>query len=222
MQQNQSGELAVEIPVPEFDEDLEGGGEVVEWEAVGPVAAIAPLEAAASVARPEKVEPASSAVIKIPGYQEQGVKMVDLRGIAQPPPFLGDEKAWVDWRFRFQTVAALMNLYGVMRLAAAHPRQITQEELSEENKWKGRTLYGLLVALVSGRALGIIRQVPEGQGLEAWRCLVQEYEPEKPTRWSSILRALMKPAWNEASPFMDQLIEWGRQIRVYEAGSGDR
>ena len=225
MQQNQSGELAVEIPVPEFDEDLEGGGEVVEWEAVGPVAAVGPPEAAASAARPGKAEPqtqASSAEAKIPGYQGQAVKLVDLRGIAQPPPFSGDEKAWVDWRFRFQTVAALMNLYEVVRLAAAHPRQITQEELSEETMWKGRTLYRLLVALVSGRALGIIRQVPEGQGLEAWRCLAQEYEPEEPTRWCSMLRVLMKPARNEASPFMDQLIEWGRQVGVYGAGSGDR
>ena len=225
MQQSQSGELAVEIPVPEFDEDLKGGGEVVEWEAVGPVAAVGPPEAAASAAKPGKAEPqmqASSAEAKIPGYREQAVKLADLRGIAQPPPFSGDEKAWVDWRFRLQTVAALMNLYGVTRLAAAHPRQINQEDFSEENKWKGRTLYGLLVALVSGRALGIIRQVPEGKGLEAWRCLVQEYEPEEPTRWCSMLRALMKPAWNEASPFMDQLIEWERQVRVYEAGSGDR
>ena len=51
---------------------------------------------------------------------------------------------------------------------------------------------------------------------------MQEYEPGEPTRWCSMLRALTKPAWNEASPFMDQLIEWERQIRVYEAGSGDR
>ena len=103
------------------------------------------------------------------------MKLVDLRGIAQPPSFNCEEKAWADWRFRFQTVAALLSLHEVMQVAAQHPRVIVSTELSEENVWKGRTLYGLLVALVAGRALGIVRQVPEGHGLEAWRCLVQEY-----------------------------------------------
>eukprot|EP00972_Heterocapsa_arctica_P090540 13359408-Heterocapsa_arctica.AAC.1 len=65
----------------------------------------------------------------------------------------------------------------VMRTAASFPRKITEGELSRENTWKGRMLYSLLVSLVSGRALGIVRQVAEGHGLEAWRCLVREYEP---------------------------------------------
>ena len=34
-------------------------------------------------------------------YQDMAAKLVDTRGIAQPPPFSGDEAAWHDWRFKF-------------------------------------------------------------------------------------------------------------------------
>eukprot|EP00972_Heterocapsa_arctica_P083208 12261339-Heterocapsa_arctica.AAC.1 len=70
-----------------------------------------------------------------------------------------------------------------MKLGAVHPREIAEEELSKENTCKGRMIYSLLVALVGGRALGIVRQVPEGHGLEAWRRLVGEYEPPVATRF---------------------------------------
>eukprot|EP00972_Heterocapsa_arctica_P021888 3221419-Heterocapsa_arctica.AAC.1 len=70
-----------------------------------------------------------------------------MRGIAQPPPFSGDDAMWQDWRFRFQSIAALLDLRDVMKIAAGHPREITEEELNRENTWKGRMLYSLLVAL---------------------------------------------------------------------------
>eukprot|EP00972_Heterocapsa_arctica_P048044 7085129-Heterocapsa_arctica.AAC.1 len=82
-----------------------------------------------------------------------------------------------------------------MKLAANFPRAITEEELSRENVWRGRMLYSILVALVSGRALGIVRQVEEGHGLEAWQCLVREYEPPIATRCCAVLAALLSPTW---------------------------
>ena len=143
---------AVDVPVPD-DEDLE--------------CTLAALVEPVSDAGDAQPPAAPTHRPGMPSYQEQAVKLVDLRGIAQPPSFNGEEKAWADWRFRFQTVAALLSLHEVMQVAARHPRVIVSTELSEENVWKGRTLYGLLVALVAGRALGIVRQVPEGHGLEA-------------------------------------------------------
>ena len=109
-----------------------------------------------------------------------------------------------------------------MKLAAEHPREITEDELSKENGWKGRMLYSLLVVLVSGRALGIVRQVPEGHGLEAWRCLAKEYEPAVATRYCAVLAALLTPVWTETGGFMEQLVEWGRRLRQYEAMAGEK
>ena len=110
-------------------------------------------------------------------YQQVAQKLVDMRGVAHPPSFSGEDEAWQDWRFRFQTVAALLDIGDVMNLAATHPREITEGELSADNAWRGKVLYSLLVSLVGGRGLGIVRQVKEGHGLEAWRRLVREYGP---------------------------------------------
>eukprot|EP00972_Heterocapsa_arctica_P042913 6327177-Heterocapsa_arctica.AAC.1 len=68
-------------------------------------------------------------------------KLVDLHGVAHPPPFSGDEAGWQDWRFRFQIVTALLDLRDVMRKAAVHPRAITEDELSSENAAHGVMLY---------------------------------------------------------------------------------
>eukprot|EP00972_Heterocapsa_arctica_P031872 4695966-Heterocapsa_arctica.AAC.1 len=59
-----------------------------------------------------------------------------------------------------------------MRKAAVHPRVITEDELSSKNAALGVMLYSLLVTLVAGKALGIVRKVQEGHGLEAWRRLI--------------------------------------------------
>eukprot|EP00972_Heterocapsa_arctica_P095408 14070563-Heterocapsa_arctica.AAC.1 len=71
-------------------------------------------------------------------------------------------------------------------------------------------LYSLLVTLVSGKALGIVRKVPEGYGLEAWRRLVAEYEPQVATRFCAMLTTLPSPVFNEAVSFMDQVNDWER------------
>eukprot|EP00972_Heterocapsa_arctica_P102833 15156015-Heterocapsa_arctica.AAC.1 len=68
-----------------------------------------------------------------------------------------------------------------MRKAAVHPQAITEDELSSENAARGVMLYSLVVTLVAGKALGIVRKVQEGYGLEAWRRLILEYEPQVPT-----------------------------------------
>ena len=83
-------------------------------------------------------------------------------------------------------------------------------------------LYSLLVALVSGRALGIVRQVPEGHGLEAWRCLVRDYEPAVATRYCAVLAALLNPVWTDVGAFIEQLTGWERKVRQYEAMTGER
>ena len=165
-----SGGDGVEIKVPEDDvEDLgEQGGQVVM--AIGP----GREEAAPRVQQqgPQLPGVAVGPVRVGESYQQVAQKLVDMRGVALPPPFSGEDEAWQDWRLRFQTAAALLDIGDVMNLAAALPREITEDELSVDNAWRGKVWYSLLVSLVGGRGLGIVRQVKEGHGLEAcggWR-----------------------------------------------------
>eukprot|EP00972_Heterocapsa_arctica_P024786 3656168-Heterocapsa_arctica.AAC.1 len=84
-----------------------------------PEAAAAAAPAAAAAGKPPDN-------VKGPGeYEKQNAaKLVDMRGVAQPPPFSGDDAAWQDWRFRFQTITALLDMRGVMQIAATYPREI--------------------------------------------------------------------------------------------------
>ena len=73
---------AVNVPVPD-DEDLEDTR-------CGTLAALVEPVPDAGAALPPATPPHRPGM---PSYQEQAVKLVDLRGIAQPPSFNGEEKA---------------------------------------------------------------------------------------------------------------------------------
>ena len=110
----------------------------------------------------------------------------------------------------------------MMKEAARYGRPVPRAALLREAEARGRFLYGLLVGLCSGRALGIIRLVPEGHGLEAWRKLVLEYEPRLATRHCAMLTAVLTPSWSEGAPFLEQLVAWERQVSQYEEASGEQ
>eukprot|EP00972_Heterocapsa_arctica_P106776 15728720-Heterocapsa_arctica.AAC.1 len=99
-----SGDIvkAVDIRVPDEEDDLEE-----DMEDRGCLAAVGMPqewfpEAAAAAAAPA-AEPAGKPPddVKGPGEAEKqnAAKLVDMRGVAHPPPFSGDDAAWQDWRF---------------------------------------------------------------------------------------------------------------------------
>eukprot|EP00972_Heterocapsa_arctica_P048199 7107287-Heterocapsa_arctica.AAC.1 len=64
-----------------------------------------------------------------------------------------------------------------MRAAERHPVIIDQEATSPTLRQKSKLLYGILVQVLSGRALTILKISPPGNGFETWRRLVAEYQP---------------------------------------------
>ena len=41
-------------------------------------------------------------------FADVAAKLVDLRGVAKPPVFSGKESDWADFRFRLESIAALL------------------------------------------------------------------------------------------------------------------
>eukprot|EP00972_Heterocapsa_arctica_P046977 6932579-Heterocapsa_arctica.AAC.1 len=39
-----------------------------------------------------------------------GRKLVDLKGVATPPEFSGDDKDWYEWKFRSSSVMSLLSI----------------------------------------------------------------------------------------------------------------
>ena len=59
-------------------------------------------------------------------------------------------------------------------------------------------------------------------GLEAWRQLCKEYEPDIGGRLASALRNILRPDWwNDNDDFRKSLITWDNQVLAYERASGE-
>ena len=51
-------------------------------------------------------------------FADVAAKLVDLRGVAKPPVFSGKESDWADFRFRLESIAALLGCDKAMEMAA--------------------------------------------------------------------------------------------------------
>eukprot|EP00972_Heterocapsa_arctica_P036741 5409432-Heterocapsa_arctica.AAC.1 len=87
--------------------------------------------------RERHLAPAIGAVIQpenIPvpdgGEGEWVRKLVDLKGVAKPPEFGGEDKDWYEWKFRFSSTMSLLGILPAMQYCADLPYQIKLEALS--------------------------------------------------------------------------------------------
>ena len=105
------------------------------------------------------------AVAAAPLFNDFTAKMVNLRDVARPSNFDGAESAWSGWRVKFESVMGLLGLSTWMELAARHPRQIRTREQAAGVRERGLLLHAILLQVCAGKALGIVRLVPEQNGL---------------------------------------------------------
>ena len=54
-------------------------------------------------------------------------------------------------------------------------------------------LFYVLALACRGKALQVVRRVPEGFGFETWKQLCREFEPRLPIRFHGMLQALLSP-----------------------------
>ena len=153
------------------------------------------------------------------GLADQPWRMVDLMGIAKPSPFTGVEKDWSEWRFRFEALLGLLGMRAAADQAAVADHPLRYEAYAEPLQKQAQLLQNILIHVCSGRAFGIVRGAPPGNGFEAWRQLVKEFEPALTSRKTALLNAILNPVWPEAS-FRDLLQAWERLIAQYELLQG--
>ena len=136
------------------------------------------------------------------GFGELAAKLVDLKGIAKLPNFGGQEKHWQDFRFKFESGAALLDLDFAMTATLELEQMVTLSMLGDQAQARARLLYAILVQLCHGRALALIRLVEIGNGFAAWPRLVEEYEPDQPARHTAMVAGLLTPKWLSQGNFL--------------------
>ena len=147
----------------------------------------------------------------------------------QPEKFNGEDTGWRDWCRVFRTWAGRFQrrrVQEIIRSVEALPGdEATVAELdlrleewaSAELKSVAADFYHALILFCKGRALKFVLTNKEGEGFEAWRALVNKYEP---TSKASVVGKL---AENLRTPFdsglLDAITKFERKIMIYEAQS---
>ena len=148
-------------------------------------------------------------------------KLLDIRGLGKPPNFTGEESQFVEWKFRFEISMSLMGLADNMKTAEARNTEITIEEMSEAALQKSKTLYAILAQVLSGKALALIRLVPNHNGFESWRLIAKEFQPDSNIRTSRMLSGALNPRFSQnLNQFGKELLEWELLVQRYDAQSG--
>ena len=85
-----------------------------------------------------------------------------------------------------------------------------------------RDLFSVLASLIEGEALDIITNSAEGEGFEAWRKLVKNFDPQSAGRRRNILKSLMNPPQAQLAELRSQIEKWEKRISEYKRRSGSQ
>ena len=144
---------------------------------------------------------------------------LDVRALKGLDSFDGSNKAWRDWAVVARSYASVMNaeLGTMMKAAEQNPegdvRNVTMA--NDMQRQASRTLFTLLLHSVKGVALDKVINSGEGEGIQAWRNLVERYEPKALARQAGTLQALLQ--WSFAGDILERLESWEREVARYEA-----
>ena len=98
---------------------------------------------------------------------------------------------------------------------------VNNTSMTEGERRLSVQVFYVLALTCRGKALQVVRRVPEGFGFEAWKQLCRQFEPRLPSRFQGMLQSLLAPTRvDEPVQTIDQ---WERTVKeVYEEQSGDK
>eukprot|EP00971_Amphidinium_carterae_P247848 4921657-Amphidinium_carterae.1 len=119
--------------------------------------------------------------------------------------------------------AADANWRNIMEQAATAQHPCTLPAAGSLERRACAQLYYSLALLTSDKALAVVRNVEEGNGMEAWRRLVADYEPRTGMRMGALLQQLLRFSMGigEESDLTHELDQFERDVRRYEDQSGE-
>ena len=163
----------------------------------------------------------------------RGTGLIDTRQVGKPSTFKSDRSEWQT--FSFKLMNFLASVYPHMRASCAWASSCASEIRSldeleellvdvpqEHVKEMNRDLYAALASLVEGESLDIVKTVTEGEGFEAWRKLVRNFDPQSAGRRRNSIKSLMNPAQAQFSDLPSSVEKWEKRISEYESRTGSQ
>ncbi len=126
--------------------------------------------------------------------------------------FSGKDEDWSEWSFRFKALLAQQQLIELVKEEHLLNHESTQTDL------KNTLLYYKIVTAVHADAFTIVRGVPEGDGVSAWKALQDRYEKMSQLKKDQLLQKIFSPSFNHLrteeriDTFIDRILEIHRQL----------
>ena len=130
--------------------------------------------------------------------------LVDTKAIGKPATFSGDVDMkgkhegmpWSQWSVVLRSTAT--SLLRQVESNVGDPVVVDNTSMTEGERRLSIQLFCVLALTCRGKALQVVRRVPEGFGFEAWKQLCREFEPHLPSRFQGLLQALLLPTRMDA------------------------
>jgi len=145
---------------------------------------------------------------------------IDTRNLGRPDSFDGTDGRWRDWSIVFRSYSLLVNpLLGQLMEQAERldVPALATTLASDAHKEAAGELYHLLLHLTKGAALDRVVNAGQAEGLEAWRSLVQRFDPRLRSRAAGQLLELLK--WDFSGDTLQRLEAFERALRDYQAAA---
>ena len=142
---------------------------------------------------------------------------IDTRMLGRPDTFDGSESEWRDWSTVMKAYAALCNasLVTAMPATEVEAQEKRNSDLRDQLDVEASvTLYNMLVLLTRNEPLNIVVNSGAGEGVLAWRRLVQRYDSAAATRLVGLLLNLMN--WSFAGDIQSRMELFDRELQRYE------
>ena len=172
----------------------------------------------------------------VTNISQRGSGVVDVRQVGKPDFTKGSKdqigKQWPDWMYTFETwfCSQFRDAEKALRWAREEGgSSITSQDIEQQGHdfdWPelGKINAQLQVALVSlcrDEALTVVRNSERGQGLDAWRRLNREYEPNNPQANLRLLKKVLQPAQQSIDTLRVSIETWEREYKMYSDRSGE-
>jgi len=146
-----------------------------------------------------------------------GGRVVDTRVLGRPEKWDGSAKTWPDWSFVVKAYAGAIDsaMAADMTVVESAGIPTLNTTMSPRTQQRSVQLYFILIMLCVGKALDRLANVPQGNGMEAWRMLYMAYAPKDYARLVvMMLEVLAYPL--DANDIINSLESMERKLKEFE------
>jgi hypothetical protein len=153
-----------------------------------------------------------------PQAEVREVNLCDTRALSKLPTYKGDKASWNIWSFKVLGYVGVVSpgLARHLRSVVTIDEPIIHLDLAPEDVQVDAQLYQLLTLLLEDDALQTLMNVSEGHGMEWWRMVARQHEPQTASARRQKIMAIIKGE-GITGPYRVRLAMWEKMIKDFDA-----